>query len=58
MAISYFANPGAGSQRFGDDPRLHLVRPLSSAGRPLQDLKSRNALVICLQESLQSFLQR
>ena len=58
MAISDFANPGSGSQRLGDDPRLHLVRPLSSPRRALKHLQPGNALVICLQESLQSFLQR
>jgi hypothetical protein len=58
MTIRHFTYPGAGNQRLGDDPRLYLVRPPSSASRPLQDLKSRDALIVCLQESLQSFLQR
>jgi hypothetical protein len=58
MPISHFTNPGAGNQRFGHDPRLHLVGPLSSAGRTFEDLQPRNALIVCLQESLQRFLQR
>jgi len=46
MAIRNPANPGSGSQRLGDDPRLDLVRPFSSARRTLKHLQPGNALIV------------